>query len=303
MYLAGQVLLGALIVALFLVVWPVGRTNPDPEPSPSASSTAPEGGVESGSDHQLPGTMQAPISEVATGTETRTTPRSPQGPDAKDPGAGAPSQTLAPRGIAAAAAGEEEKPATPEKPKGQNPAESASPPEPVVDEKPSASSQGEAAAMAPIHGETASESNRLAPAASEQPDRSQLLQERGDGQATAKAEAGALADDEALASEPEDGATVLKEERFAIQLVSYNSESRVAAFAEEFGVASEARYTRSQSRGQDLFSVVLGAYRSNSEAAIALESLSPRLRELGPWVRSLPAGTRLMPASAAASDE
>jgi len=106
--------------------------------------------------------------------------------------------------------------------------------------------------------------------------------------------------DEASLSEPKDAATLLEEERFAIQLVTYTSESRVAAFAEEFGIASDARYIVSKKGDQDWYSVFLGIYRSMSEATAAIESLPKRLRELGPWVRTLPAGTRLMPAAASA---
>jgi septal ring-binding cell division protein DamX len=90
-------------------------------------------------------------------------------------------------------------------------------------------------------------------------------------------------------------AAVLDEERYAIQLISFRNESSVGPFMERFGIAEEARYIRADGESEDWYAVVLGNFPSRSEAAAAVRELPPRLRELEPWVRPLPAGTELMP--------
>lgn len=298
-YLAGQVLLGGLIVGLFLMVWPVVGTDADRQPAPAASAKAPHADVESGSGNRLPGIMQAPVSETATPTETRTASPRPRTPKAPESGAGASSQASSPTGTDAAAEGEK-KTAAPEEPQEKSAAEPASAPSLVEDKEPSVTTQGQPTATPTIGGADAPESDRATPAASQQSSRPEELREQGGPPDGSKAEAVASTGDEASSSGQKDAATLLEEERFAIQLVTYHSESRVADFAEEFGIASNARYMVSQDGGQDWYSVFLGVYTSRSEATAAAESLPKKLRELNPWVRSLPAGTRLMPTSASA---
>jgi septal ring-binding cell division protein DamX len=90
------------------------------------------------------------------------------------------------------------------------------------------------------------------------------------------------------------GGSMLQEERFAVQLISFRSESSVAPFVERFGIADSARYLKYDSDRQEWHAVVLGNYLSRSEAQAALEALPPRLRDLKPWIRPLPAGTSLI---------
>jgi septal ring-binding cell division protein DamX len=89
------------------------------------------------------------------------------------------------------------------------------------------------------------------------------------------------------------GTLVLGEERFAIQLIGFRSESSVAPFVEEFGLTDTARFMQSTNEGQDWYLVLIGDYETREKGRAAVATLPERLRELEPWVRPLPAGTRL----------
>lgn len=102
---------------------------------------------------------------------------------------------------------------------------------------------------------------------------------------------------------PKGEAVVLDEERFAIQLIGFRSESSVAPFVKEFGIADTARFLHTRSQDRDWYLVLLGVYVSRDEAMAALKALPPRLRELEPWVRPLSAGSRLKPGNASPDAE
>jgi septal ring-binding cell division protein DamX len=95
---------------------------------------------------------------------------------------------------------------------------------------------------------------------------------------------------------PAPGPVVLDSERFTIQLIGFRSPARIAAFAGEHGIASQARWLRAPGKGRTWHLVVLGDYASREEAQAALTALPAGLRALSPLVRSLAAGTELMPA-------
>lgn len=90
-------------------------------------------------------------------------------------------------------------------------------------------------------------------------------------------------------------AAVLREPAYAVQLVAYHGRGPIAPFVERFGVADQAKVAAIRINGRPAYAVLLGPYGSESEARAAIDELSPGLRSLGPWVRRLPAGTRLQP--------
>jgi septal ring-binding cell division protein DamX len=93
-------------------------------------------------------------------------------------------------------------------------------------------------------------------------------------------------------------ALILDSERYAIQLIGFRTPARIAAFARDQGIADRARWLRAPGKGRAWNLVVLGDYASRDEAQAALLALPPALRALSPLVRSLPAGTELMPIEA-----
>jgi septal ring-binding cell division protein DamX len=116
----------------------------------------------------------------------------------------------------------------------------------------------------------------------------------------------ALAED--ALSTPEAAAKIVvpTEGHFAIQLITFQSVSRVESFAKEFGIVDNSRYMRVEENDRFLYSVLVGNYSTREEGRAAVGALSPQLRELDPWVRWLPTGTRLMsieaPPEAASSE-
>ncbi|MGA7981875.1 MAG: SPOR domain-containing protein [Chromatiaceae bacterium] len=85
------------------------------------------------------------------------------------------------------------------------------------------------------------------------------------------------------------------QDRYTIQLIGFRNESSIAPFARRYGLTGEARYLRERSRGRDWYSVLLGDYASYDAAAAAADRLPPELRELEPWIRSIPPGMNLSP--------
>jgi len=88
---------------------------------------------------------------------------------------------------------------------------------------------------------------------------------------------------------------VLSEERFAVQLVGFRSEPWVWRFVEKYGLAKTARYLHLREQNRDLYVVLLGDYSTREQAKASMEALPSQLQDLKPWVRALPAGTRLAP--------
>lgn len=89
--------------------------------------------------------------------------------------------------------------------------------------------------------------------------------------------------------------SVLAEPGYAVQLVAYLGRTPIAPFVQRFGVADRARVAAIRINGRSAYAVLLGPFGSEPEAREAIGSLPPDLRSLGPWVRRLPAGTRLEP--------
>ncbi len=86
-------------------------------------------------------------------------------------------------------------------------------------------------------------------------------------------------------------------QRFAIQLLTVPSEAGLAAFAKEHGLVGQVRTLHGSHRGKTWVALLLGDYATQAEAEAALAALKPELRRLGPLVRTLAAGTRLLPVS------
>ena len=86
----------------------------------------------------------------------------------------------------------------------------------------------------------------------------------------------------------------LTEGAYGVQLVVYTNPDRLQPFAQRHGLAGRAVVVETRFRGRDGYAVLMGPFASEDSARAALADLSPELRELGPWVRRLPAGTRLL---------
>jgi septal ring-binding cell division protein DamX len=91
------------------------------------------------------------------------------------------------------------------------------------------------------------------------------------------------------------GPLVLTEERYIVQLIGFRTRGSVAAFAEEMGIRSEARYLEMRFGGRPWYGVILGNYASEAEAEAAAEAMPQTLRDLDPWIRSIPPGSELLP--------
>jgi septal ring-binding cell division protein DamX len=89
--------------------------------------------------------------------------------------------------------------------------------------------------------------------------------------------------------------SALTQAAYGIQLVFYADTERLRPFAERYGLAGRAVVVDTRVRGRDGYAVLTGPFATESEARLALAELSPELRALDPWVRRLPAGSRLMP--------
>lgn len=89
--------------------------------------------------------------------------------------------------------------------------------------------------------------------------------------------------------------SVLGEPRYGIQLVAYHSRSRTGPFVQRHGLDDRAIITEVRIAGRPAYAVLVGPYDSESAAGLAIADLPAELRALGPWVRRLPAGTRLQP--------
>ena len=82
---------------------------------------------------------------------------------------------------------------------------------------------------------------------------------------------------------------------YGVQLVVYTSPGRLQPFAERHGLGGRAVVVETRVRGRDGYAVLTGPFASEDAARAALADLPAGLRELDPWVRRLPAGTRLLP--------
>jgi len=86
--------------------------------------------------------------------------------------------------------------------------------------------------------------------------------------------------------------------RFAIQLLTVNSDAGLTAFAQQHGLFGQVRTLKGRHRDKDWYALLLGDYATQAEAEAALAALPAGLRRLKPLVRTLSAGTRLLPVQA-----
>jgi septal ring-binding cell division protein DamX len=82
---------------------------------------------------------------------------------------------------------------------------------------------------------------------------------------------------------------------YGVQLVVYTSPGRLQPFAERHGLVGRAVVVETRVSGRDGYAVLTGPFASEDAARAALADLPAGLRDLDPWVRRLPAGTRLLP--------
>jgi septal ring-binding cell division protein DamX len=145
----------------------------------------------------------------------------------------------------------------------------------------------------PRHGPSPEPNSQSAGAGAAKRPRAEAPQRQQEGLPAKPSAATARKPTQSLAAES--GVKVLRTQRFAIQLISFHSQSSVEPFAKQFGIVDRARYLVSGSGKQKHYGVVLLDYATKNEAESAVKGLSPRLGELRPWVRALPSGTRLVP--------
>jgi hypothetical protein len=97
---------------------------------------------------------------------------------------------------------------------------------------------------------------------------------------------------------PSPAPLVQDQPRFAIQLLTVNSDAGLTAFAQQHGLFGQVRTLKGRHRDKDWYALLLGDYATQAEAEAALAALPAGLRRLKPLVRPLSAGTRLLPVQA-----
>jgi septal ring-binding cell division protein DamX len=305
-YAAGQVLLALLIIVLFLKGWPAGGRAPGTESSPPAVPTTPTPAPETGSATTPKSPEQPPTVEESTGAGTESVTPSAPNPEEDQPAVDAPEQPLSPQGQGTPAlVPADTDPAKSSsgslEPKGQDQADAASPPASATEGQTSPAPAAESLASTPGDGEPGPPPAALQPVEPDQTARSLPAENREEGgDPRTSAPASAVPPAGGTPSPPDRSRIVLDEEGFAIQLISYRSVASLPSFVTKFGIADEARYMHSQAQNQDWYPVLLGVYRTRAEGLAAVDALPPPLRALNPWVRSLPAGTELVPVGAPA---
>jgi septal ring-binding cell division protein DamX len=311
----GQVVLGVLVVALFLALR-FGWGEDSRAEAPQAASADPP--VPAGRIVPEPGPASLPVSPGPGGSpalETAPEPSQPpspaqdsvsldgEGEDGARPGSGAPSRPAPEVTTPQAPETEPASPGDQMPPREQAPdARATSEQTPASGVPEQASEAGPVASAPEIDGQdstvSADEPSAAAGAARQEQPKDAPRIEAMDPNASAVA-----AEEETSAPDAGPDVVVLENERFAIQLISFRSESSVRPFAERYGIVDDARYMLSDSAGQTWYSVFLGNFATREEGRAAVEALSPELVELKPWVRSLSPGTSLVPVSASGESQ
>jgi len=322
LYAMGQVFLGALIVALFLVARSVDERNPRVVAAEPATVGTPASPVTSGPASKLSPAVakvipqSLPHDEVPTGTATTVTPTPaphsesddragdvgatparPQLPDgAQSPNKEQPSDRVPPRPAPRASEAERKRDQ-------QRATAVAEPPRareqeiPAADVEPALPSGGDdqQAPFATDRGQSPESTDM------QQPHHPQEESQLPDNNGSA-----AFAQDGSSTPEASAKTNVPTEGRFALQLITFNNVSRARSFAREFDIIDDSRYMRVENGNRSWYSVLVGNYATRVEGQAAVDTLPARLRELDPWVRWLPAGARLISVEAsseAASSE
>lgn len=282
LYAVGQVSVGILILGLYWLIWPGLWNDSAPEPPPVAPADI--------SMAQRP--ASGPEGSAATAQEPPA-PTSRRDPGAAVAGGAAPSPGASPGKPAAQGTGRAEAP----KPEAADlPTEQRSADPPGSQQSGDSGKTGEQAAQeaAPAGDSPGTDTQQepLPKKASTPGGAEDRSGAPGDDDAS---DTGSPADSKNATSDAEPDAKPAppEGERFAIQLIAYQSESNVRRFVEKFDILDDARFMHYQSQGQDWYVVFLGDYATRADGAAAMAALPKRLRELEPWVRSLPPGTEL----------
>jgi septal ring-binding cell division protein DamX len=317
-YMMGQAFIGVLILVLFLVAWSAGGNDSEVVTSAGEStSPSPTSRLALRSKPTVPPKHagQAPLGEASAdgATVAAQAPRSGSEPDAVTSGAEA--NALRPQRQVAVDPSPAGNPSAlvPAQPVDRSTERQMPDPSgtPIVPEPPTARGQQIPSPRdepsAPL-----SIDDRQPPSATnegqgtEPVDAPQPQQVQGGSEVPEPGDSATLAEDKETPPELATGIVDLQEERFAIQLISFNSESSVEPFARKFGIVDSSRYLRTERGDKIWYSVLIGNYATREKGTTAVDALPAQLRELNPWVRSLPAGTRLVPVDApseAASNE
>ncbi len=311
----GQVVLGLLIVTLFLALrfgWG-GDTRAE---APQAATA--DAGIQGGRIVPEPGSASPPVSPVPGGGSAVEASAEPsqlpspaqeagslggEGEDGARPGSGAPSQPAPEVTTPPAPETEPDSPGDQVPPGEQAPDADASSDQTGASGVPDQASEAEAVASAPESDGQESTLSADEPAATVGATRQQQPQDASQSEAMDPNASPLAAEEETSTPDARPDVAVLENERFAIQLISFRSESSVRPFAERYGIVDDARYMLSDSAGQTWYSVFLGNFATREEGRGAVEDLAPELVELKPWVRSLSAGTSLFPVSASGESQ
>jgi len=302
----GQVILGVLIVALFLALRFGWGADSRAEAPQAASAAAP---VQAGRIVPETGSASLPVPPVPRDSPAvETSAELPQLPsraqdgmavdgegDGTRRGNGAPLQRSP---EVTTQQGPETEPTSSDDqvpPREQAP-DAGSPPESIpTSEVPDEASEAEPAASSPEADGQGSTVSANEPPAMPGATRQEQAKDAPQEEATDPNTSPLASEEETSTPDARPGVVVLENERFAIQLISFRSESSVRPFAEQYGIVDDARYMLSDKAGQTWYSVFLGNFATREEGRAAVETLSPEFLELKPWIRSLSTGTSLVP--------
>jgi DamX protein len=197
---------------------------------------------------------------------------------------------------------------------------------PVAVEEPTAAPTPEPAAPAlgaepdeaapAMQAEVTAENGSEPPAPAPQPEAAgpeaapELSDAAADGSEAVEAEEGtdaAAAGEEPTRSEPvaaaEEAALVTEELLYALQLIGFRNLDRFREFASDVGLESPVWYLEGSYGGRPWYSLIEGLYPDYGAAQEALDKMPESIRALDPWIRPLPAGTRLGSVEAPAAPE
>jgi hypothetical protein len=91
------------------------------------------------------------------------------------------------------------------------------------------------------------------------------------------------------------GPLVLTDRAYGIQLIGFNGFDDLQRFAARPSLPQPVYYLRETAKGRPLYLVMHSLHKDRSEARAAAGALPANLAQLGPLIRTLPAGTKLWP--------
>lgn len=86
---------------------------------------------------------------------------------------------------------------------------------------------------------------------------------------------------------------VTADRRYALQMISFSGLQGLRRFARREGLPPQVYYLAETYKGRPVYAVIHSLYADQAAATEALSNLPAGLRELDPWVRSLPLGAEL----------